>query len=86
MENEQNGMWKGDKASMTAIHEWVKRRLGRPMTCVRCGTTVNSFFKIHWANKSGLYKRDLKDWMRLCVPCHKRYDLDRLKEAKVKVV
>ncbi len=30
--------------------------------------------KFEWANKSGEYKRDLTDWIRLCTPCHAKYD------------
>ena len=64
---------------MASLHAWVKRRLGRPMKCEFCGVEVKSFYKIHWANKSHEYKRDVADWIRLCVPCHKRYDLNFIK-------
>ena len=30
--------------------------------------------EIHWANKSGNYLRELTDWIRLCVKCHKFFD------------
>lgn len=68
--------WKGDMVGDVALHSWVKRQLGFPMKCEFCGFIANSRYKIHWANKSHKYKRDVKDWIRLCVPCHKRYDLD----------
>ncbi len=32
---------------------------------------------IHWANISHKYKRDLDDWIEMCVPCHKAYDKGR---------
>lgn len=73
---ETNAMWKGRKASMAAKHQWVVRRLGKPSKCEHCGTTEKRMY--HWANISGEYKREVTDYMRLCVPCHKRYDLDRL--------
>ena len=60
---------------MSPLHEWVVRRLGKPSKCEFCGTMEKR--KYHWANKSGEYKRDLNDWLRLCVPCHKKYDLSR---------
>jgi len=62
----------------TAIHCWIKRMYGYPKKCEFCGTTKKR--RYDWANKSGKYKRDLKDWLRLCVPCHKKYDLKRLKK------
>ena len=46
--------------------------------CEKCGKDGLLGKKIHWANISGEYKRDLFDYMRLCVPCHKRYDLERI--------
>lgn len=29
---------------------------------------------MHWANISGKYLRDITDWVRLCVSCHKYFD------------
>jgi hypothetical protein len=74
--NEKNHLWKGDKASLIAKHTWVVRRLGKPQHCEHCKTKEKRMY--HWANISGKYKRDLTDWKRLCVPCHKRYDLGKL--------
>lgn len=71
---EDNHQWKGDKASRTALHNWVKRNLGKPMECEFCGFTSNNPCMINWANKSQQYKRDLSDWLRLCRKCHHAYD------------
>ena len=30
--------------------------------------------RYHWANISGEYKRDLTDYKRLCVSCHRYFD------------
>ena len=30
--------------------------------------------KYDWSNISHKYKRDLKDWQRLCASCHTRFD------------
>lgn len=65
--------WKGDKVSYSGIHHWVKKWKGTPKICEHCGKT-NKERKIWWANKSGEYKRDLNDWISLCVSCHKKYD------------
>ena len=70
--------WKGDKVGIKALHQWVKRKRGHTKNCEFCGAYVENPYKIHWANKSGEYKRDVEDWLRLCVPCHKNYDLKRL--------
>jgi len=72
--DERNGMWKGDKVGYDALHDWVKRRLGRPTKCEHCGTDGLTGKQIHWANKSGEYLRDLSDWLRLCKHCHDIYD------------
>lgn len=64
--------WKGDEVGYFALHVWVVRNLGRPSGCEHCGTTEKR--KYEWANRSHEYKRDLTDWIRLCVPCHKAYD------------
>lgn len=53
-----------------AIHEWVERWFGKPLTCIKCGSCNN----VEWANKTGKYDRSEKDWLRLCRKCHCRYD------------
>lgn len=60
--------------SYSAIHTWIKRTLGSPTQCEHCGNEFVSNRKIHWANKSGKYLRDISDWFRLCVKCHFIYD------------
>lgn len=74
---ENNWNWKGDAVGNKGLHYWVYRQLGAPQRCDFCGTTEDRDYE--WANKSHLYKRDLADWLRLCIPCHKRYDLEYLK-------
>jgi hypothetical protein len=64
--------WKGDRVGYFALHSWVGRKLGKPGQCEHCGTTTAKRFE--WANKSGEYKRDLSDWLRLCSKCHHAYD------------
>ena len=75
---EKHPKWKGDRVGYYALHTWVGRRLEKPSTCSHCGRPNLSGRAIHWANKSGKYLRKLSDWLRLCVSCHKKYDLDRL--------
>jgi hypothetical protein len=52
------------------LHKWVVKELGRPDTCSNCGQSGLSGHQIHWANKSGEYKKNIEDWERLCVKCH----------------
>lgn len=73
---EKHFRWKGAKVGYDALHDWVARHLGRPKKCSVCGEN-NPRKMYHWANLSGKYKRDLSDWMRMCVPCHSRHDRSR---------
>lgn len=61
-------LWKADGVGYSAIHSWVKRKLGNPSKCDKCGTNESKRFD--WDNISGEYKRDLSDWQRLCTMCH----------------
>lgn len=69
---ENNNKWKGDSVGYVALHDWVARYLGKPRECEECGTKTAK--KYEWANTSGEYKRDLKDWIRLCTSCHRYRD------------
>ena len=77
MKGESNGMWKGNDVGLSGLHKWVYLTLGQPDTCQHCGKIELKGHGIHWANKSGKYERKVDDWLRLCVTCHRRYDLDR---------
>lgn len=72
----KNPQWK-DKPSYSALHVWVYNRLGKPKKCENCGKDGLVGHNIEWANKSGKYLRDIKDWIRLCVSCHRRLDRSR---------
>jgi len=74
--------WKGDKVGYDGLHNWI-RKYGSPRQwCEHCGElgywiiSIKGIkrWSIHWANKSGKYKRDLSDWLGLCAKCHKQYD------------
>ncbi len=85
--DDQSPNWKGDNVGITALHNWVERNLGKPSKCEHCKTTTAN--KFEWANKSQKYKRDLKDWIRLCTKCHHWYDrstrFKKWKEAVTKI-
>lgn len=56
------------------LHYWVTKNLGRPNQCEHCKNIITKPKLIHWANKSGEYKKNLDDWIRLCYLCHVKYD------------
>jgi hypothetical protein len=67
--------WKGDAITYHGLHQWMQHILGKPTKCVFCGRDGLVGCKIHWANVSKEYKRDSKDWLRLCASCHFKYDM-----------
>ncbi len=73
--------WKGDNVSYMGLHAWIRKKLVDPNKCEHCnkknGRFPSGYPFLQWANKSGEYKRDKEDWLRLCVKCHKAYDMDR---------
>lgn len=68
----KNPNWKGEKVGYAALHNWIERHYGKPKKCSHCGTEVAK--KYEWANISGKYLRDIKDFIRLCDRCHKAFD------------
>lgn len=80
--------WKENDVGYSGLHTWVKKKLGKPDRCdnsdcvyPRIGDKGRIMKKpkiYHWANKSGQYKRNLNDWIRLCCSCHKLYDNGKL--------
>lgn len=67
---ENHPSWKGENAGYNAKHVWIRKVLGTPSRCERCKTITAK--KYEWANKSRQYKRDITDWERLCVSCHRK--------------
>lgn len=66
--------WKETGVSYRTLHRWVERWKGKPAICEHCGKKKTTVQSIQWANKSGKYLRNLKDWISLCVPCHMKFD------------
>jgi len=75
---EKNHKWKGERVSYSGLHHWIVRKLGRPDRCAVCDDDGQPHRSYHWANISKTYKRDLSDWIRLCVKCHKAYDMGKI--------
>ncbi len=53
------------------LHHYIRKTFGKPNMCEHCKITTGLF---DWANKSGEYKKDRQDWLRLCRSCHRKYD------------
>lgn len=77
---EKNVNWKGENAGYDAKHDWVYRKLGVPKKCKHCGLPNGKHrgqWILDWANKSHKYKRDVNDWIALCLKCHRAYDKNK---------
>ena len=72
-----------DSSFYQLVHQWIRRKYGKPQKCDKCGRTKPPKGKglkidyFHWANKSGLYLKIRSDWDRLCSICHRNYDYSR---------
>lgn len=66
------------------IHTWIAKKLGSPKYCEHCKTTKAKMY--HWSNISGKYLEDVRDWQRLCVKCHSKYDIEKRKEIIINCV
>ena len=64
--------WKGDVVGYQGVHAWLRKKYGKPNFCEHCKIINKKMY--HWANISKNYKRKRNDWLRLCVPCHMKYD------------
>lgn len=62
--------WLGDKVGYGGVHQWLYKKYGKAKECEKC----HSVGDIEWANISKKYKRDISDWMQLCISCHRKYD------------
>ena len=79
---EKSYSWKGDNVGYWGVHSWVRKRIGRPEKCKLCNKEgrklVNGKWSIQLANKDHLYKRNLTDWIPLCISCHRIFDNQRI--------
>jgi hypothetical protein len=73
---ERSILFKGENASYSVLHKWVRKGLGEPISC---SNNFNHKGPYYWANISGEYKRDLNDWHSLCASCN---GLDQVKIHK----
>lgn len=73
--NELNTNWKGNDVGYHGLHKWIQRHKGKADKCEKCG--ILNAKKYEWANISGEYKRDVDDFMSMCVSCHILFDTER---------
>lgn len=62
--------WKGNDVGYTALHMWINKNYPKKGICSWCGKKGYT----EYANISGEYKRDINDFVELCVPCHRILD------------
>lgn len=81
MKDEKNPNWKGDSVGYVALHEWVRSRKPKPLSCEIC--KINKPYDL--ANISQEYKRDVNDFEWLCRSCHMTKDkrLENLKSTAI---
>lgn len=72
---ERHHNWKGENAGYYPKHTWVRWWKGDPEICEFCGVKAEEIgtIKMHWANIDHKYRRNLDDYISLCVNCHKKY-------------
>ena len=75
---ERNGMWRGDKVSYKALHQWITSHKPKPKFCEKC--RIDKPYDL--ANISGDYKRDINDFKWLCRRCHLKEDGRIIKNLK----
>lgn len=83
----QHPWWKGDEVSYAGVHRRLRIERGHPQHCDHCGSEAKQTY--HWAldrsrartvrhdEVAGLpFSTDLTAYVRLCVSCHKQFDLE----------
>lgn len=71
--------WKG---GYFALHTWIERNFGKEKKCEIC--LSKSAKRYEWANVTGIYNRERKNWKRLCCKCHRKFDDNTNKGWKTK--
>lgn len=75
---------KPDSSPYARFHSRVRKAKGSPHKCELCGEDDQEK-KYDWANLSGKYE-DPDDYKRMCIPCHRKYDKNRIMLAHKRVV
>ena len=75
MTGKKNNLWKGKKVSYSGIHAYVRRHKANISFCELCEKTGLTSRQLNCASIDHKYLRDLKNWIKVCVPCHRKLDL-----------
>ena len=73
--------WKGAAASYAALHNRVYRARGKASGCAHCGAD-DPAKRYEWAMLHGTDGTDVSNYISLCRPCHRTYDLGRITPAE----
>lgn len=70
---EKSRAWK-ESVGKIAIHRRIEVRYGKQNYCEICKRTDKK--KYEWSNKDHKYSLKKEDWQRVCVSCHRKYDIE----------
>lgn len=78
----KNPNWAGNKVKYISLHQWIYRNYGVPDKCEIDGCKYpkqgSSYLitrpTLQWANITGIYDRDRKNWKMMCRSCHAKFD------------
>ena len=71
--------WRENISDYKYLHQILINENGNPKECAFCHITKG---RLEWANKAGNYTRYISDYIGLCVPCHRSFDLKNPKRPK----
>lgn len=78
---ENHYLWKGDAVQNGQLHAWIRKELFKvyPKKCYWCESTK----RVEAANITGVYNRDISNFLPLCKKCHNDFDglLSNLKQG-----
>jgi len=72
------------EVTYSGIHKWISRNFGKASECKYSyciyprknsnGHVLKKPKGFTWANISGEYQRDIRDYIQLCYSCHAKFD------------
>ena len=84
----KNPSWKGNDVSYNGLHRWFRENYGKADRCINTECNGVSKKYVYALKKGYVHRRNIKNYMMLCEPCHKKYDLGgipRKQETKNKI-
>lgn len=75
--------WEGDGDEVTYLgqHRRVEAARGFPSSCEHCNLN-ESEEKYEWAFNNKGDRNNVNDYLRLCIPCHKKFDAELMPRGK----